>query len=161
MHRHHIAGLGLGLGLLAASGAAAQTVTPTSDINTPVNHPFQQQLSIVCPGNIICQITFPATAAPRTQIQHVSCFTGIKTGSPAPGSAVLSDQTHAGTNYVPVFTYGPNPLSAGTTDYGINADTELFFTKGDVPAVIISASAGTINAFQCTLSGYHTIAGQT
>jgi hypothetical protein len=162
MHRHHITGLALSLGLLAAAPASAQTpVTQTNDINNSVNHPFQEAAKSKCLNTSLRTLNFAKATAPRTVIEHLSCLISLNgNGAQAPSLAELTILGPNISNYLPIFSYGPATFSGGD-GYGINGDTKLFASKGDKPQLVIGIVAGSVQEIDCTISGYHSVPGQT
>ncbi|HEY1709894.1 MAG TPA: hypothetical protein VGG10_16615 [Rhizomicrobium sp.] len=146
--------------LLASTAASAQTVTSTNDINTPVNHPYQVSALGSCSATV-CVVKFPATAAPRTQVQHVSCLMAVKSSAAAPAAVGLIIANTNLANYLPLFSFGPSITMEGAKNFGVNSETQLFAVKGQQPQILLSAASGAVESIQCTISGYHTNAGQT
>lgn len=140
----------LAIAVLWTLTAHATTPTQVQNVDDPTVHPYQfAQANCSTAG--ACTIFFPAITTGRTLVQHVSCFFSLPTGSSI-NSAYLYSQVVNPRNFLQVFTYGS---SGGFTSLGINAETYLFFGKGDQPIVVAESSIGAVTDLACTVSGYY------
>ena|SRR5271168_1918167 len=90
---------------------------------------------------------------PRQRVHSIraSCsFSPATTGSI--GFAALYSPTANPRNYLQAFPYAANN---GSTNFGINSDTYLFFTKGQQPTIEVFANSAPVQGLNCTVSGYY------
>jgi hypothetical protein len=137
--------------ILLASTGSATAPTTVVNANDPTRHPYQQVGGDSCAAAGDCAIDFPAITAGETIIQHVSCTFQVPTGSSIAWIA-LGSVGYAQFNYLPVFSYGNY---ADTTTYGINTDTYLLYTKGQMPRMNVDTNTGAVTEYGCTLTGYY------
>jgi hypothetical protein len=137
--------------ILWASTANAQTPTRVQNIQDPIDHPYQQRVYAPCTQAGDCAAIFPATTAKRTLVLHASCIFSIVNGGSVI-EAVLSEPSSAVQNAFQSFKSGTESTS---TVYGINAETYMFFEKGQQPRLDVFSSDQPVNGLACTLSGYY------
>lgn len=141
--------------ILAAVARAHAAPPPVEDMSNPIHHPYQQFANGgTCQYAGDCAIVFPTTTAASTLIQRVSCEFYLASGgtvSNASLSAQYGGPMGSDRNIFPVFAYA---AQSGGTSYGINADANLFFTKGAQPRVDVFSSGVPVQYFDCTISGY-------
>jgi hypothetical protein len=141
----------IGFAILWAATAEATTPTQVLNVNDPTRHPYQVSgLQTSCTTAGDCAFVFPAITTGNTLILHTSCSFSMAIGSGI-AVAALSVQAETGSDYLPVFTFSS---SDGLTSYGINADTYLFFAKGQQPRIDIVSTTAPVQNLLCTLSGY-------
>jgi hypothetical protein len=138
------------LGGLALSGAA---VADDGESKTLLKNSYQQFGEIDCAYAGYCGISFPATTATETHITSLSCIFVLPVGTTI-GYAQVGTQNFNPRSFVQPFYYGP-AFEPGLSIYGINASTDLFVSKGDIPIAVVNSNGGAVTAFQCTISGYH------
>jgi hypothetical protein len=143
--------------ILAAAlvtGFAGSTVAlADAETNTILKNAYQQGSILAdCTNPGYCNVTFPATTDAKTVITAVTCIFALPPGSSI-GYAEFG--TQGGLNFfVQPFFYGFSNLT-GFNTYGINAQVNYFFNKGDVPVVAVSSSGGAVAGLECMASGYH------
>jgi hypothetical protein len=137
--------------VVVALAANATTPTQVQNVDDPTLHAYQEYASASCGGIGDCAVLFPAITTGRTLVQHASCDFGLSSGGIL-AVAYLDIQGLNPRNTLPLFAFG---TADGTKTYGINADTFLFYTKGQQPRVDVISSSGTVSSLECTLSGYY------
>jgi hypothetical protein len=138
----------------AQAGHAA--ATEVSDITDATWHPYQVYATANCPYGGTCEVEFPAITTTRTLVTHASCrfsmsttygyvvYAELNTGPVEPISGAF--------NNLPLFSFSSKE---GVTNFGINAETYLFFENGSVPAIVIETSGANAGGAVCTLTGYY------
>jgi len=137
--------------VLLASTASATSPTQVVNVNDPTLHPYQEYASTSCTEAGDCAILFPAITTGRTLVQHASCDITLPTSSSVT-IAYLVIQLQNPRNVLPVFTIS---ALGGTSLLGMNADTFLFFTKGQQPRIDVYTTGGGVALLECTVSGYY------
>jgi hypothetical protein len=135
------------------SRAAEAAITQMNNVNDPVNHPYVESANnSSCTSNSICRINFPPTATKETLIQHVSCYYFLPTNAVTVYAYAFNTSTSLDYNFLPISNYGSLSNGAGRA---INENTYLFLKTGEALEVVVEPSGGAVEAFQCTISGYH------
>jgi hypothetical protein len=137
--------------ILWASTASATTPTQVRNVADPTHHPYEEFANVSCTSNGVCEIVFPALTTTSTVILHASCGFSLATGG-FPLYASLGEKTSNPRNYLQTFAYGND---GNITNFGINADTYLFYTKGQQPTIIVFGDGATVQSLLCTVSGYY------
>jgi hypothetical protein len=137
-------------GGLAISSAA---IAEDGETKTLLNNSYQQFGSIDCTYGGYCGISFPATTATETHITSLSCIFVLPVGTTI-GYAQVGTQNFNPRSFVQPFYYGP-AFEPGLSIYGINATTNLFVSKGDIPIAVVTSNGGPVTGMECTISGYH------
>lgn len=136
--------------LFWVAGASAAT-TDVENVLDPTLHPYQEFESTNCTVAGDCAIVFPAVASTRVLVRHASCSFALAQGTTF-AYAILGVQDGNPRNDLYVFT---NSSSNGYTSYGINADTYLFYDKGQQPRIDVFGNTAAIQGLLCTISGYY------
>jgi hypothetical protein len=143
--------LAASLAIVAASATHAFAAsTDVIDTANPIYHPYQETESANCTAQGDCAVVFPATTASQTLVTHASCSFFLATGG-AVTVAVVGRQTTGPINAVSVFSYA---TASGGANNAFNADTYLFYDKGQQPRVDVISLNEPVQSLYCTLSGY-------
>lgn len=146
-----LAGLVAGRALWLTPMMMLWSATARADSAIPIGRPKPyQQFIQVFSCSYYCQVNFPAVTA-ETLISRVTCFFSVNNADGIEG-AVASGGA-AAVNYLPIITYS---TYNGSTNYAINAQTQMFLSSGQAPNVFVQSDAGTIiiNELYCSVSGY-------
>ncbi|MGC2170689.1 MAG: hypothetical protein WA555_12910 [Candidatus Sulfotelmatobacter sp.] len=135
----------------------ANATTPTSvqNVSDPTNHPYQEFASTSCTGLGLCAVQFPAITTDRTLILHASCSFELPTGTSTAGSIGGAYLVHPNSNPYNALQAFVYTNSGGVTNFGINSETYLFFTKGQIPEIDVFGNNAPVVDLSCTLSGYY------
>lgn len=139
------------LAVLCVTARATTPPTPVKNVQDPVQHPYQEYAVMQCTTPGPCEIVFPAITTGLTLIQHVSCYFEVDRTANIT-FAVLGRVGSNPINLLQFFSYGPDSSDIA---YGINADTYLFFEKGQQPYIEVNSNTAPVQGLQCTLSGYY------
>lgn len=91
--------------------------------------------------------------AERVLILHASCSFNLSSGVSVTNVFIVGSLDTSATNSLAPFVFGTN---GGSTFYGINAETYLFLSKNETPALEVQMIVGApVRFLKCTLSGYH------
>jgi hypothetical protein len=140
--------------LICSTGYSAASVASATiqvnNVNDPVNHPYSQTASNYNCAASFCVVTFPATTANETLIQHVSCSYYQPNGVTTTYTELVDPQSGDAT-FLPVASLASDGYGAYQV---INDSTYLFAKTGDQLEAGVNTS-GTVQYFYCTISGYH------
>jgi hypothetical protein len=131
--------------------AATSSITRVENIIDPLLVPYQQSVIGNC-GTEDCIVKFPATAHDNTLILHASCTFAAATNA-AVVNATLSVGGNDDINSLAVTKF---PAFGSVIPYSINAQTYLFFTKGQKPQIEVIVTNVPLQQLHCTVSGYNT-----
>jgi hypothetical protein len=138
---------------VAALISGAAVAADDGESKTLLKNSYQQFGNIDCTYAGYCGISFPATTDTETHITSLSCIFVLPVGTTI-GYAQVGTQNFNPRSFVQPFYYGP-AFEPGLSIYGINASTDLFVSKGDIPIAVVTSNGGAVTGFQCTISGYH------
>lgn len=138
------------LAIVSVAGASTSETIVKNDAD-PTNHPYMQfAVAGDCTDAGDCAIVFPAITTSRTLVLHTSCMFSLAT--PGLGYVTLGEQSTNPKNFLQAIAYG---TTGGYTQYGINADTYLFYTDGQMPRIDVYSTNAPVTGLVCTISGYY------
>lgn len=148
MRRFILANMFLSAGIALATMAPA----PAAASFNPLSQAYQQSQSASgCTNPGDCAIVFAAVPS-KTIVTHVSCIFFL-TSDGVVVNALLTEQ-NAGGQHNSLQTYAFE-TSSGDTNYGINSETYLIFTKDQEPRIDVYSSGEPVQFLNCTISGFH------
>ena len=133
------------------TSAAHAAATLVENVDEPTRHPYQQFATANCTLAGDCSIVFPAVTVDDTLVLHASCSFALASGSDLVAFASLGSQEANPRNGLPFFK---NSTASGFTDYGINANTYLFYATGQHPQIDVFGRTAPVQNPICTISGY-------
>jgi hypothetical protein len=139
----------IALAILSGSTVNAAT-TEAENASDPVLHPYQESATTRCSSEGDCALVFPEITTGTILVLHASCLISIGTGGSI-AYAQLSVQLAKGNNQLPPYGLGEGN---GVTNYAINAQTYLFYTKGERPRIDVFGLGSAVQVLSCTLSGH-------
>jgi hypothetical protein len=131
--------------------AASSSITRVENIIDPLLVPYQQSSISDC-GSEDCIIKFPTTAHDNTLILHASC-TFVAASNAVVVAAALSNAANDDINSLSVTKF---PAFGAVFPYSINAETYLFFARGQKPQIEVIVTNVPLEGLHCTVSGYNT-----
>jgi hypothetical protein len=133
---------------LAVSGAALAD----GETNKLKNNSYQEYAYVLCNTSEFCQVNFSPTTDATTVVKAVSCLVNASVGSFA--GMALGTSAGSQTFWLPAFIF---ESTSGGLAVATNANTNLFYNKGDVPFVtaFVSNGGSFFNSLTCTITGEH------
>jgi hypothetical protein len=140
-----------------SSQAGHAAVTEIENIQEPTRHPYQAYATASCTLPGVCAVEFPSITTGRTLVTRASCGFSMSTTDGYVSYAVLNAGPVEPIAGVPFNTLQLFQFSSkdGTTNFGINTETYLFFDTGETPAIALGTSGAAAGRVVCTLSGYY------
>jgi hypothetical protein len=133
------------------TSAAHAAATLVENVDEPTRHPYQEFATANCTLAGDCSIVFPAVTVEDTLVLHASCSFALASGNNLVAFASLGVQGGNPRNALPFFI---NSTANGFTDYGINANTYLFYATGQHPQIDVFGRTAPVQNPICTISGY-------
>lgn len=137
---------------LSAGVATATASAPAQASFNPLTQAYQEQSEpgSACQFQGDCAVVFDALPS-KTIVTHVSCNFFLASGGVVLNSYLIGQSSNPANNLQP-FAYAASPSG---TQYGINADTYVVFTKGQEPRVDVFSDGQPVQFLNCTISGFH------